>query len=467
MTRLLLVALPLALTACPGPGPAPDAGASPTEDAGPGPDAGDGDADAGPPPDAGDGDAGPLAPTRNDARDVLFTALVVDVATRAAQATITLAATDQPGASFEVGDLTIEAVTFAGADLPFLVEDARLDLALPPTAADPVVVIDYTYEVHNAYDGALASGVTLTWPYYCGNLFPCRSAPADGTAWSLTLSGVPDDQTAVYAATLDVEAPAYQVAWAVGPYTEYDLGETTAGTQVYAWALPGSEADTQAGTASLRDYVDWLEQKLGPYPFGDAVGSVEADWGVGALGGMEHHPFWHVAKGAMDAADVHAHEAAHGWFGDGIRVACWEDFVLSEGTVSYLTARAIEAVDGQAAAGALWADYEGRLNYAQVTALEKVAWPPGCDSIDILDYFSSIPYMKGAYFYRALEQAIGRDDLDDALATAFDRHALEALTMQALLDIIEEVSGFDPNPCAALWLQQEALPADLDAPCAE
>jgi aminopeptidase N len=33
------------------------------------------------------------------------------------------------------------------------------------------------------------------------------------------------------------------------------------------------------------------------------------------------------------------HEAAHGWFGDGVRLRCWEDFVLSEGTASHLDAR--------------------------------------------------------------------------------------------------------------------------------
>ena len=30
-----------------------------------------------------------------------------------------------------------------------------------------------------------------------------------------------------------------------------------------------------------------------------------------------------------------------------MRIACWEDFVLSEGTVTYLAARAIEAVDAR------------------------------------------------------------------------------------------------------------------------
>ena len=48
----------------------------------------------------------------------------------------------------------------------------------------------------------------------------------------------------------------------------------------------------------------------------------------------------------MNDEVTHAHEAAHGWFGDGIRLACWEDFVLSEGTVSYLSAHVLGQVAG-------------------------------------------------------------------------------------------------------------------------
>jgi aminopeptidase N len=50
---------------------------------------------------------------------------------------------------------------------------------------------------------------------------------------------------------------------------------------------------------------------------------------------MEHHPYWHVS-GAQRNLLVNAHEAAHGWFGDGVRPRCWEDEVVSEGVADYL-----------------------------------------------------------------------------------------------------------------------------------
>lgn len=52
------------------------------------------------------------------------------------------------------------------------------------------------------------------------------------------------------------------------------------------------------GGAHLRQVFDWLETTYGEYLFGDEVGSVSVAWGPGAYGGMEHHPYWHVASGA-------------------------------------------------------------------------------------------------------------------------------------------------------------------------
>src|SRR6185503_12144010 len=123
------------------------------------------------------------------------------------------------------------------------------------------------------------------------------------------------------------------------------------------------------------------ETTYGDYAFGDSVAAVSADWGPGAYGGMEHHPFFHVAKDAFADPVVHAHEAAHGWFGDGVRIRCWEDFVLSEGTVSYLAAHALLDVLKETD---VWMSYQMRLDDAQANETLKIAWPDGCNQIDII-----------------------------------------------------------------------------------
>nr|MBA3820833.1 hypothetical protein [Deltaproteobacteria bacterium] len=71
-----------------------------------------------------------------------------------------------------------------------------------------------------------------------------------------------------------------------------------------------------------------------------------------------------------------AHEAAHGWFGDGVRLRCWEDFVLSEGTVSNLAARALAQVAGPTMEAKVWADYQRELT-AAIAGGGARAWPQG------------------------------------------------------------------------------------------
>ena len=398
-------------------------------------------------------------------RDIVSTALDVNVMVQSATATIVVRASASLGASFEIGDLEITSVRDASGPLMFKVNGGQLDVGLPSSETDPRIEVDYRYLHHDKFEGVMSNGSTMLWPYYCGNMFPCKSNPADGLTFELSFSNVSAGQVAIFPTTIPADAPSYQIAWAIGDYEHTGLGTTDAGTQVGVWYLAGNQATATAGTASLAAHFDWLEQSYGPYPFGNEVASVEAAWGPEAAGGMEHHPYWHVGSASMSSALIHVHEAAHGWFGGGVRIACWEDFVLSEGTASYLAARAVEAVNGQPAGDQVWAKYASALQAAQQSALHKIAWPTGCGTIDILEYFSNIPYMKGAHFLRAVELRIGRTDLDMVIAKMFERFVGDAASMQDMLDVIKEVSGYDATMCAENWLRTKALPADVNAAC--
>jgi aminopeptidase N len=176
---------------------------------------------------------------------------------------------------------------------------------------------------------------------------------------------------------------------------------------------------------------------------------------------MEHHPFWHISQTSLHDLSTHVHEAAHGWFGDGVRIRCWEDFVLSEGTVSYLTARAMGAVRGSWPEERVWNNYRWNLT-AAVKKKDGIAWPDSCGKVDILKdgLFSSIPYMKGAFFFRAVAKQIGVQKLDEVLAHFYQKHVGTAQGMQDLLDAIQEETGFDPTPLAQAWLRSLGVPQD-------
>ena len=380
--------------------------------------------------------------------DLAATALDVDLASRTAVATIELE--KNGNVILEAGGLTITDVSDDRGHRRYSLTGGKLRVS---SVRGPLVV-SYGFAVHDMADGLLPGGSTVTWPYHCGNLFPCHSRPADGTRFELSLTGVPSGKKAVYPAEIAADAPPYMLAWAVGPYTKATLGTTTAGTKLSVHWLTGGERDARAGTRRLVKVFDWYEKTLGPYAFGKDVAAVSVVWGEGLYGGMEHHPYWHVAKDAMSDEVTQAHEAAHGWFGDGVRIKCWEDFVLSEGTVSYLSARALAVVGGPALEAQIWADYQAELDDA-IALGGSVAWPTGCGRVDILEdeLFTNLPYMQGAFFYKDVAARVGVDVLDRVIGTYYRAHVGKTGTMQQMIDLIKAETGFDPTPIAKARLR--------------
>ncbi|MDF1562199.1 MAG: M1 family aminopeptidase [Deltaproteobacteria bacterium] len=438
MRRPLLLALSLVLllSACSAPSAAPDGGA-------------DGGADGGP--------SGP--PPSNWERSLLSADLSFDLAAHSATAALTFAPHDTPSASLRVGDLVLERVLAGGVEAVHERRGDELALRIADEGEPVVVEIDYRFTEHTDLDGLLPTGVTLTWPTHCGNLFPCRPDPSEGATYTLDVQGLPAGEVAIHPARIDLPAPAYMVAFAVGDYTYRSLGTSAAGTEVGLHFLPGGEATATRGTANLLAYVDTYEALLGRYPFGDRLAAVEVSWTVPAAGGIEHHPFFHVSTQGMGSNEVHAHEAAHGWFGDGVRIACWEDLVLSEGTTQYLAWRAIEAVDGPGTADSLRAIMERRLASAVNTA-DTEAYPDTCGVIDLLDHplWSRIPYEKGAFFFDEVDDRIGRPALDAALARFVSENLGRAAHMSDLIATIEAEAGQPIDDLVDRWLRSLGVP---------
>jgi hypothetical protein len=412
-------------------------------------------------PDAGGGDDGDDT-TELDAApptavvDVESTALAFNLTSRAATAVIALE-TNTTEVAFEVGDLAISAVTDASGALEHDITDGVMTVTMPTGANE--ITVAYEFAVHDQFDGwDPAAGLTFLWPQFCGNLYPCRSNPDDGSTFTMEISGG-GDGVLIYPASIPAQAPTYMPAIARGDFTTVELGETTAGTVVRAYHLPGQGGATTVGAGDLREVVDFFELTYGPYTFGDEVASVSANWGPGAYGGMEHHPYWHVASDAWDVAEIHAHEAAHGWYGNGVRIECWEDFVLSEGLATYLAARALGSLGTD-----LWADYDCYLADVCEDGGGTIALPSTCNEITILTdpLWSSVPYQKGAQFLREVAAIMGEAELDAVIAAFYQANVGEAARMSELLDAIEAAA--DPGDVASIeaietaWLYTEACP---------
>ncbi|MBT3043875.1 MAG: peptidase M1 [Candidatus Thiodiazotropha sp. (ex Codakia orbicularis)] len=398
-------------------------------------------------------------------RDILHTSLNIDLETMTGIADLVLSGSLlSSAASFEIGDLTIINVVSDGDQLKFNAKLGQLDVGIPLSVGPQTITIEYYLNLHDNFDGILDSGVTFTWPYYCGNIFPCKSQPAEGSGFELVVSGIPDGDISIYPELITADAPSYMLAWAVGDYDYSMLGITANGTEVGVYYFPDEAEKALNGTRYLRDVFDWYEQTYGDYLFGEKVASVSVKWPAGGFGGLEHHPFWHIAGESLNDPVVHAHEASHGWFGNGVRIGCWEDFVLSEGIASYLAARALNEVAGEEYGNQIWQSYENRLDLLQNSNENKIAWPEGCNEIDILEdgLYGAAPYMKGAFFFKHLEYKLGKEVLDRLLRNFFSVNSGHAVNMQMLITAIKEGSTYDPTACAQAWLRMESI-VDTDA----
>ena len=382
------------------------------------------------------------------AADVLLTSLDFNVKNKTATAIIDFAELSETSLTLSKGDLQINTIADPNGELKWNARGESLDVGIP--AGTTQIRIDYRYITRPRDGGALTTGSTRIWPDHCGNLFPCNSAPGDGSQFRVALSGLTPDEVGVHPRSISTDAPSYMVAWAVGAYEYKKLGTTEAGTEVGTYFTEKGRYPMSSGTRQLVAAFDWLEKTLGPYPFGKKVASVEVDWGKGVNAAMEYHPFWHVSRGALNNPSIHVHEAAHGWFGNGVRIACWEDLVLSEGVSSYLAARALE-ISRKYVATRLWRDYRNMIRAGN-------AWPEGCNKIDVRDFGSASVYARGALLFRALETDIGRPELDAALASFYVENRGQAKRFSDLLDHIKAKTEFDPLPCAKAWLRDETPP---------
>ena len=255
-------------------------------------------------------------------QDIRTTDLALDLESLTGVATIDVVpATDSP-VRLEVGGLTVGRVTVDGAEVEPTLFEGVMSV---PVEGDGAVTVEVAYDFpersESTFDGWMPDlGVTFVWPDYCDNLFPCHASPKDGVTFTMSVTGYEGD--AVYPETTVGDGPAYMPAVAVHDFDTMDLGTTPSGTHLSAWYWPGREDDATQGTAHLLDSFAYFEDTYGPYAFGDDAGTVEVDWGKDSWGGMEHHPYFHVAAYDFRNEEPQIHEAAHGWFGDGVRLEC-------------------------------------------------------------------------------------------------------------------------------------------------
>jgi aminopeptidase N len=270
------------------------------------------------------------------------------------------------------------------------------------------------------------------------------------------------NENGIYHFEMNQPIPAYLIALAVGDLQYADLGNNC-----------GVYAEPSMIDAAANEFLDVpkmmhaAESLYGAYQW-DKYDIVVLPYSF-PFGGMENPRLTFanptIVAGDRSLVSVIAHELAHSWSGNLVTNATWNDFWLNEGFTVYFENRIMEALYGKEIADILslieFQDLEIALqtiskgDHPEDTHLKLELEERNPD-----DGMTDIAYVKGAYFLRTLEKAVGREKMDAFLADYFATFAFQTITTSDFERYLNE-HLLEPNDITfntKEWIYNDGLP---------
>jgi aminopeptidase N len=257
--------------------------------------------------------------------------------------------------------------------------------------------------------------------------------------------------------------PPYLIALAAGDLAFAPISERSG-----VWAEPSLVKAARDELSDTETMIQAAEALFGPYRW-DRYDVLVLPPSF-PFGGMENPRLTFatptVLAGDKSLVSLVAHELAHSWSGNLVTNGTWSDFWLNEGVTSYCEQRIMERVFGPERATM---ERELARQDLDKEMRELEPWQqvlhPDLRGRHPDDYFSSVPYMKGALFLRRLEAIFGRERFDQVMRGWFDVHAFHsAVTGDFVGHLKRELLDGEPQKAAQidldLWLNKPGLPAD-------
>uniref|UniRef100_UPI0037E93695 aminopeptidase RNPEPL1 n=1 Tax=Semicossyphus pulcher TaxID=241346 RepID=UPI0037E93695 len=255
---------------------------------------------------------------------------------------------------------------------PFTDYGSSLNISLPAAAVKPGRLIQITVRYTTTdgpaiwwLDSELTCGQTRPLVFTQGHsvcnrsLFPCFDTPAVKSTYTATVR-VPDGVTVLMSASrssyskqdrvfqfsMEFPVPSYLVALVAGELQHVDVGPRSR-----VWAEPCllSCAVKKLG-GSVERWLGVAEELFGPYLWGRCdIVFLPPSFPIVA---MENPCLTFIIASILESSeflliDV-VHEIAHGWFGNAVTNATWEEMWLSEGLATYAQRRITTEAYGEA-----------------------------------------------------------------------------------------------------------------------
>ena len=251
----------------------------------------------------------------------------------------------------------------------------------------------------------------------------------------------PKEKTAdgIYHFKMPQPIPSYLLALSVG---DIEFAQISNRTGVYA--EPSVLDDAVYEFADLEKMVQEAEKLYGPYAWGqyDLIVLPPSF----PFGGMENPRLTFatptILAGDRSLVSLVAHELAHSWSGNLVTNATWDDFWLNEGFTVYFEHRIMEAVYGRE-----YAEMLAGLSRADLleTADEMMETAPNDTKLKLDlkgrnpdDGVTSIPYDKGYFFLRLIEETVGREKWDAFLNKYFEENKFNVMTTEGFVNYLKE-----------------------------
>ncbi len=297
-------------------------------------------------------------------------------------------------------------------------------------------------KVHD--DSPAVSGVDLT-----------IVAPDD--TWTVVGPGGPaqhtDQAPTTWSFSLHQAFPLYAFSFAASPdYEIFSAGKTQSGVEVLG-AVPASlRATAETVFPSAVQAIDWMEQNLGLYDFGEYL-TLAAVPGFG--GGMENATIiWlgdEVITPNIDGTFVAVHETVHHWWGDNVRFTDWPHFWLAEGFDEWTTNFNLmaEFMD-DASFAARKATYRtdaadlATPRYAGLPDPGPLRFPDDQNMMNHFVYDLDLFYKYGASFLAMVDQRLQRDfatNLLEVLGDWFAERQHTSATTEEFLAFLQDATG--------------------------